>query len=489
MKKYSIIVWLLLPVLFLSCNKWVTIEPENSVSKEALFNTPSGFENALNGIYLGLSEKALYGGELTYGLISVLSPNYKISVGPHQFAAAYDYENTTIRGAIDQVWERMYNVVANCNSLIEAVEQKEASFFPQGQVQKDLLLGEALAIRGMAHFDILRLYAPAPVLDKTSKLIPYYKKYPSQVEARLTAPEILNLAAEDLKRAKDLLAYCDTVFNTYTAFASPISRLTGGYNPKGGMFFNKRGTHLNYFAICGILARVYLYADDKANALMYAREITHYTNNLDPLRYYFYFTPESSLLPTPAERDRKLTHDIILGFYNKYTLDQYEAFLGTQQGVYVQNANTMFAPDLDDFRRTRLLEQRGAQWLSLKFMRALGTGNVDRTMGPLLPALRLSEIYYILAECTFDTNPEEAATYLNAVRKGRGITANPIQTPISKNDFIKALVKDARKEFIGEAQLFYLLKRLNLPVMLDNEIPKTLTEEFTLPIPESETSY
>ncbi|MEO9020958.1 MAG: RagB/SusD family nutrient uptake outer membrane protein [Ginsengibacter sp.] len=489
MKKILLKIILISSVILYSCNKWVTVEPENEVTKEVLFNSPSGFENALNGIYLNLADQALYGGSLSYGLVSILSQNYKITVGSDIYTAAYDYDNMYVKPKIAQVWERMYNVIANCNSLIKAIPQKDTSFFPEGQVQKDVLLGEALAVRGMAHFDILRLFAPSPVVDKNIKLVPYYKNYPSQVEPRLSATEILSLAAEDLEQAKKLVAYADTVLNTSAAFASPISRLTGGYAPNGGSFYNKRGTRMNYFAICGILARLYLYAGDKENALKNAREVGRYSDKSDLTRYYFYFTPESALLSSVSERDRKLTQDIILGFYDKYALNEYESFLGTQQSVYVQNANTMFVPDLDDFRRTKLLEQRGAQWVSLKYMRALGSGTVDRTMGPIIPALRLSEIYYIIAECTFDTDPEEAVSYLNAVRKGRGITANPIQTPISKTDFMKALVKDARKEFIGEAQLFYMLKRLNLPVTMDNEVSKTLTKEFVLPIPESETSY
>ena len=63
--------------------------------------------------------------------------------------------------------------------------------------------------------------------------------------------------------------------------------------------------------------------------------------------------------------------------------------------------------------------------------------------------LRISEMYYILAECTGDIS------YLNTVRTHRGIVT---ELDASAN-FETELKKEYEKEFIGEGQFFFFNKR------------------------------
>lgn len=67
--------------------------------------------------------------------------------------------------------------------------------------------------------------------------------------------------------------------------------------------------------------------------------------------------------------------------------------------------------------------------------------------------IRLSEMYYILAECA--ATPGEAAEFLNKVRNIRGV--DPVVcTEANRLDEIE---KEYRKEFYGEGQLFFFYKR------------------------------
>ncbi|HEY8387757.1 MAG TPA: RagB/SusD family nutrient uptake outer membrane protein, partial [Parasegetibacter sp.] len=389
---------------------------------------------------------------------------------------------------LDKFWEGLYNAIANCNNLLVNIENKNAEDFIDGLQEKNLIKGEALALRGFLHFELLRLYAPSIAVDAQGKYIPYYTTYPSHGESKISSMEVLNRAAEDLKQGRDLVAPYDTITAGYSAFASPEARLlSNNYN---GAFYSRRGTRLNYFAITGILARLYLYANDKTNALKYAQEIVPYTLNTTPLKYYFYFTPESALdLNVPEKRNRRLTHDIILGFYNRLTLDNFENTIGKSAGVFISDAANLFVPDTDDFRFSRLTEGSGANLISIKYKRGGNTYNMDNTVGRIIPILRLSEIYYILGECLIDTDPAQAVNYLNLVRKGRGINGNPLSTPISKQSYMDALVRDARKEFIGEGQLFFMYKRLNIPAIGNNGLGVEMGEKFVLPIPVSENNF
>ena len=56
-----------------SCNKWLDVDADTRVGENVMFETGAGMRIALNGIYSSLSEKSMYGQELTWGLASVLS--------------------------------------------------------------------------------------------------------------------------------------------------------------------------------------------------------------------------------------------------------------------------------------------------------------------------------------------------------------------------------------------------------------------------------
>ena len=135
------------------------------------------------------------------------------------------------------------------------------------------------------------------------------------------------------------------------------------------------------------------------------------------------------------------------------------------------------------------MEEVYYSYRTLKYYKQGLSSIVSRTNNNLIPALRLSEMYYIAAESIYDKNPEEAQSYLDIVKEARGLDALDYSTVNSKDDFIKLIVNDARREFIGEGQIFFMYKRLN------QAIPKTSTtnvsptnENYVMPLPDSETN-
>lgn len=130
-----------------------------------------------------------------------------------------------------------------------------------------------MAVRAMLHFDILRLFAPAPVTNDAGEYIPYRKNYSVTDEPKVTSTLALQYITEDLLRAKNLVAKNDTVVNRGMLLTNHDNRFISGYSAEGGLFFCSRGVRLNFVAITGLLARVYLYAGDKINAQKYAEFI------------------------------------------------------------------------------------------------------------------------------------------------------------------------------------------------------------------------
>lgn len=106
----------------------------------------------------------------------------------------------------------------------------------------------------------------------------------------------------------------------------------------------------------------------------------------------------------------------------------------------------------------------------------------------MAPAIKLSEVYLIAAECVYDTNPTQAIQYLDEIRKNRGIGQT---TSVSdKQAFLQEILKELRKDAFAEGQIFYAYKRLHLPIVgLQGKVFQPDNKIFVLPLPDDELIY
>ena len=84
---------MLLPVLCLtSCSDWFDVSPKTNIKAEELYETPEGFESALAGIYILLTDDDCYGHDMSFGLIDQLAQLYdRIPDGTTDREAIYQY--------------------------------------------------------------------------------------------------------------------------------------------------------------------------------------------------------------------------------------------------------------------------------------------------------------------------------------------------------------------------------------------------------------
>ena len=142
--------------------------------------------------------------------------------------------------------------------------------------------------------------------------------------------------------------------------------------------------------------------------------------------------------------------------------------------------------DEQDFRYRYLIASNttstgySLKWVPVKDASALW--NVQYQY-PLLPVMRMSEVFYIMCEYLADNNLTEAISLLNTLKKARG--ADDISTTLTRDAFLEALYTDATREFIAEGQTFYLYKRLNRS-MYNGEYPIDMTGKYIVPLPDSE---
>lgn len=495
MKTYkNILLSVLLLFSLASCSDWFEVEPENEIAKEDLFSTYDGYRTALNGIYRNLSDASLYGQNLSFGFVSLLGQNYEVPAWLLSYpdfyflgnALKYNYSHSNMKSITQPIWEKAYNTIANCNVLIQNAGQHGKDFFYEGENEKNILIGESKGLRALMHFDLLRLFAPAPVTGDDAACIPYVSEYLTSHPAHLPTSVVLDSIIYDLKQAQKLLAYNDTLYNL-DMMKSASMRFDGNVTDgaKGGTFFAYRGTRMNYVAVTALLARVYQYKGDKETAYQYAREVYRFQKE----KRWYSFTPESNISNTNIQYRRcKLFDDIILAFYNTRIYDVYndwfKSFYVSYSQLPVKNRVHLFAGEQTDFRYRYLLHETGypLKWVPVTDAAALW--NVQYQY-PLLPVIRMSEVYYIMCEYLADTDLQQAITLLNTFRLARGASA--LSTTLTKDEFLDAMYMDATREFIAEGQTFYLYKRLNRN-MYNGEYPIDMSGgKYVIPLPDSET--
>ena len=140
------------------CSNWLDVIPEDSVDEKDLFSTGEGYRNALNGVYRQMSQTSMYGQQMSWGFIDVLGQLYNTQKLSNYSAYGiagknYAYRDETVKSVI-----------------VGRISGEDPSKFRGGEAEQHMIQGEALALRAFLHFDLLRLWAPAPVTNPSGKL-------------------------------------------------------------------------------------------------------------------------------------------------------------------------------------------------------------------------------------------------------------------------------------------------------------------------------
>lgn len=467
-------------ILTTSCDDWLEVKPYDKISEGELLKSEEGYQKMLNGIYIDLNSEALYGKTLTVEMIEVMGGAYTIgndnSVwGNYKDLSSYKYATEYWRGRLDQTWNKAYALILNCNKIQETIDDNQ-HLFTGGSYY--VVKGEALALRAMLHFDMLRLFGPVYSKDSDKKAIPYYTKQTNAPEPLLTAEEVAGHVAADLEEARTLLAN-DPVKTEGT--------LMSGAQDGTGNFMRYRALRLNYYAVEALLARVYLYMGDKKDAFKYASDVIKTADN-----GIFPFVDKSLVTGSPADPDRIFSSEVIFAltntsrgtiyknFYDPSRLPNYVFYMDNSlmsNIVYGGAATT--GGYQDDYRYRANWIATGSNRYFYKYSDMVANGSIQNTM---IPMVRLGEMFLIAAESQSDVLAK-GVQYVNALRRNRGVANLQTLTPdLLKYEYIR--------ELYGEGQLFYLYKRLNCDVITSansSKNPKASDLIFVVPLPDSET--
>lgn len=438
-KLYIYCLTLLTTTVFVSCDDELNgLQPFTEGNPETFFNSVSSFQNGVDGIYSQFWNYYANSDSGLQGIPDILSDNVILSqTGRRSNEVYYDYRyNPNTGGAITLYWSEAYEAVNAANLVIGQIDN-----LVDGP-EKDNILGQALAARAIAHFDLVRIYGKIPTqsADANNSLGIVYLK----VEDGDTGDPFAQPARE-------------TVASNYTEIIGDLeqaAQLIADDNGEG---------RINRDGVYAMLSRVYLYNGDYQLAINAANEVD--TQIVDA-------TVEGALLDVYEDT----TNDGVIiewsvntssesGFSNVGVLYSQTTPPNTVS-EYVVDYEFFNNLDANDLRREVIQYDATNQGNNYNAVRKfLGeTGQVNGRVD--IKVLRAEEVLLNKAEAQFELNqPAAALATLDLLRDKRYTSYVGGESGQALED---AIQYERRVELSFEGHRFFDLKRRGEAVMRSN---------------------
>ena len=144
----------LIIVSLTGCKKWLDTDPPLQVDENTVLSNEQGFKEALNGVYLQMGGKSVYGRDMTFGLMSVLGRSYDTTISPaianlYYQGARYNFQDPEVKTTFKNIWNNLYISIANLNNVLDNVESRQNVFTGNNY---NTIKGEALGITCISAF-------------------------------------------------------------------------------------------------------------------------------------------------------------------------------------------------------------------------------------------------------------------------------------------------------------------------------------------------
>ena len=466
-------------VCLTGCNKWLDVKPYDEMAEQDLLSTENGYMRLLNGIYIEMNRDMLYGGALSVEMIEIMGGAYAVGTsnsvwGNYSDISKYKYGTDYWRARLSETWNKTYSLILNCNLLLSNIDASK-SLFSGGNYH--IIKGEALALRAMLHFDMLRLFGPVYSRHPEALSIPYYTAYTTVPEDLLPAGEVAAKIIGDLREARILLS------------SDPVTTqgvMMDGPGDGSSNFLYYRNIRLNYYAVTALLARASLYFGDRKSAFTYSTEVIGALN-----KGIFSFVDRSLVTGSPEDPDRIFSSEVIFAlsharrnelFKNYYDPSRVPNFVFRMDSDVFSKliyGGSGTGGSQDDYRCRVNWIATGSNRYFYKYSDMVDYGNIRNTM---IPMIRMGEMYLIAAESRSETL-REGLSYVNTLRSKRGVSNLSDLTP-------ELLQYEYIRELYGEGQLFFMYKRMFSPVIVSSTASRNIQpsdEIFVVPLPDTET--
>ncbi|GHE52777.1 membrane protein [Roseivirga thermotolerans] len=209
-----------------SCDDKLDLSPAQSIDEGQALTTDSNVKSVLVGAYNDLGNGSLFGGNILRDS-ELLAANGEIRWagtfnGPREiFNKSMTVNNADVTGE----WLQAYSAINIANNVLSAIDVVNAA-------DRDRVRGEALFIRGVLYFELVKFYAQpysagnvnsnlgVPLVLEPTRAISEDSQVP-----RNTVQEVYNQVISDLTTAESLLPSSNGIYATDAAAAAILSRV------------------------------------------------------------------------------------------------------------------------------------------------------------------------------------------------------------------------------------------------------------------------
>lgn len=416
-KSSGIVAFFVVIIAFSSCKDWLTVAPENDLIKEKFWTKTEDVNSALAATYNAMRNASLSSlilGEVRADLITFSGSDFAnyIKIGESNISPTNPVVN----------WKSYYAAINLANTLMyydKQVFEKDKTFTKE---MMDAVDAEALFIRSLAYFYLVRLWKDVPLvlepsISDTTNL--YIGKSPENV--------VTDQIVKDLLKAKDL------------AYSTQF---------QGSNYYYGRA---NKYSIMALLADVYLWKEQYAQCIEYCDLIMKSgLYDLEPHETYFniYFPGNS-----PVESIVELQYNDALDNQENPIYNNLITTYGANQCA-LNTRNTSLILSKEDARNF------GGKTATWKYSGKDALGQINRT-GTERDAnwniYRYADILLLKAEACIELNRFEDANAL--IRETLLRAGMPYEDNFDKVTMRKAVLDEKGREFLLEGKRWFDLLR------------------------------
>ena len=452
--RYIIAGLIALSTLVGSCSKeFLNLEPYSDVALDVAITNESDMNAALNGTYAALRSINLFGRSTPLFADLVADNVYISTTNSNRYLDFFQVSYTVANGNANAIWQSAYGTILRANNIINS------ELASTGNV--DEYRGEARAIRALMYFELVKHFARPFTVDPNGLGVPLILTYDPQLKpTRNTTTEVYAQIESDLKAAIDVLA-----------------------EDNSSGFITK-------YAAKALLARMYQFKGDWANALTTAQDV------IDNGGYFL--VPSNQVVQfwsrnTPRTDKVEVLFEVVFDAVQNAGLNSLPYFFdqtGYGDALAADSFYDLFS--LTDVRRNLFLTSSPVRGDVKVVNKYPNTNSADKDE---FKVIRLSEVYLIAAEAAYQTGNEPLAlSYLNAIVNRR----DPAFAGYSSTGqaLLNDILLERRKELAFEGHRYWDLARYNLDVVRvnqDNNYPGNVplvipADNFRriLPIPQAE---
>jgi starch-binding outer membrane protein, SusD/RagB family len=447
MKSFQNFTYILLILLIFNSCEGLDIVPEGDISLDQLFQKPQDAENALQGVYVTLQDQYYYGG---YYVLAADALGGDAKTGGYNNSALKELSETAVspqNNITEHIWLCIYKTITSTNYLIEGMNKiKDPAFLFQ---RKNVIEGQARAIRAMAHFDCLRYFGEhwdtlsingIPIIDRIKPF--------TEVTPRQNVKANYDFIISELEASIKLMSPTD-----------------------------KKAQYMTQLGAKALLARVNLYKKDFEKAEYYATQV------IDSKQFKLIAKENyPSVFST-----RQTTESIFELSFSKENKSAFNELTFFSVGASRTDVNFLSAETLKNFWKEREGDVRSSLLTydaKMNNESLLPDGRTLKYRGEVNQdnpsyIIRFSEMFLIRAEASV---PKKGIEDLNYLRATRGLPKISTVFGVSSIDFEKNLVNERRAELFFEGHRYFDLARWGKI----NDVLNVPNFRACLPIPERE---